>query len=133
MSEPTKEEIADVYNSIRCAWAQCEKIYGADSETIASVLNHWVKCEKNLKQISDETWYLGTKSDELEEKLKAVTDQRDRLAEILELFLNRVQYTSAFMDGELRGGKFDYRSSGFDAEVKQAYQTIAAVKGGSNE
>jgi hypothetical protein len=37
------------------------------------------------------------------------------------------------MDGKLRGGTFDYRSSGFDSEVEQAYKALAAVKGGSDE
>jgi hypothetical protein len=52
---------------------------------------------------------------------------RDRLAVALQLFLNRVQYTSAFMDGKLRGGTFDYRSSGFDDEVTQAYEALQSL------
>jgi mRNA-degrading endonuclease YafQ of YafQ-DinJ toxin-antitoxin module len=64
---------------------------------------------------------------ELERELKAVTEQRDRLAEALQLFLNRVQYNSVFMDGKLRGGTFDYRSSGFDDEVTQAYEALQSL------
>jgi hypothetical protein len=60
-------------------------------------------------------------------ELAAVTEQRDRLVEALQLFLNRVQYTSAFMDGKLRGGTFDYRSSGFDGEVTQAYEALQSL------
>lgn len=63
------------------------------------------------------------------DQLHKVTEQRDRLAEALQLFLNRVQYNSVFMDGKLRGGTFNYRSSGFDDEVTQAYEALAAVKG----
>jgi hypothetical protein len=37
------------------------------------------------------------------------------------------------MDGKLRGGTFDYRSSGFDDEVTQAYEALAAVEGGADE
>jgi hypothetical protein len=64
---------------------------------------------------------------ETERELAAVTEQRDRLAVALQLFLNRVQYTSAFMDGKLRGGTFDYRSSGFDGEVTQAYEALQSL------
>jgi hypothetical protein len=63
----------------------------------------------------------------LERELTAVTEQRDRLAEALQLFLNRVQYNSVFMDGKLRGGTFDYRSSGFDDEVTQAYEALQSL------
>ena len=65
----------------------------------------------------------------LEREIAAMREQRDRLAEALELFLNRVQYASIFMDGKLRGGRFDYRSSGFDDEVELAYEALKAVKG----
>jgi hypothetical protein len=67
------------------------------------------------------------------EEYDQAIEQRDRLAEALQLFLNRVQYNSVFMDGKLRGGTFDYRSSGFDDEVTQAYEALAAVKGGADE
>jgi hypothetical protein len=60
-------------------------------------------------------------------KLAEVTEQRDRLAVALNLFLNRVRYASAYMDGKLRGGIFDYRSSGFDTEVEQAYQALQSL------
>lgn len=66
---------------------------------------------------------------ELEREIAAMREQRDRLAEALELFLNRVQYVSIFMDGKRRGGRFDYRSSGFDDEVELAYEALKAVKG----
>jgi len=65
----------------------------------------------------------------LERERDEAREQRDRLAEALELFLNRVQYVSIFMDGKRRGGRFDYRSSGFDDEVEQAYEALEAVKG----
>jgi len=64
---------------------------------------------------------------QLERELNAVKEQRDRLAKALRLFLNRVQYNSIFMDGKLRGGTFDYRSSGFDDEVTQAYEALKSL------
>jgi hypothetical protein len=63
----------------------------------------------------------------LTHRLNAVTEQRDRLAVALQLFLNRVQYNSVYMDGKLRGGTFDYRSSGFDDEVTQAYEALQSL------
>lgn len=66
---------------------------------------------------------------QLECELASMRKQRDRLAEALELFLSRVQYASIFMDGKLRGGRFDYRSSGFDDEVEKAYKALKAMKG----
>jgi len=83
---------------------------------------------------SGQSWYtiaeyMKKDCQDLERELNTATEQRDRLAEALQLFLNRVQYTSVFMDGKLRGGTFDYRSSGFDGEVEHAYKVLAAVKG----
>jgi hypothetical protein len=83
---------------------------------------------------AEEARYYGkwAKSDfarELEREIAAMREQRDRLAEALELFLNRVQYVSIFMDGKRRGGRFDYRSSGFDDEVELAYEALKAMKG----
>jgi hypothetical protein len=115
--------------------------------------------ENHCRCLNDQAWGIqGWKfAEQLERELTAVTEQRDRLqkivdeqcrvssvcreyreqrdrlAEVLQLFLNRVQYNSVFMDGKLRGGTFDYRSSGFDSEVEQAYKALAAVKGGSDE
>ena len=71
--------------------------------------------------------------DRLESELTAVTEQRDRLAEALELFLSRVRYTSVFMNGNPTGGTFDWRSHGFDDEVELAHKALAATKGGSDE
>jgi hypothetical protein len=68
----------------------------------------------------------------LQRKITAVTEQRDRLAEALQLFLNRVQYNSVFMDGKLRGGTFNYRSSGFDDEVTQAYEALQSLTTNAN-
>jgi hypothetical protein len=81
---------------------------------------------------SGQSWYqiaeeMKLDCRQLERELAAVTEQRDRLAVALQLFLNRVQYTSAFMDGKLRGGTFDYRSSGFDGEVTQAYEALQSL------
>jgi len=103
---PTESEIADVYNSIRCAWGQCDKIYGTNAGTIGRVLNYWVKCEKELTSAREEITLLKTnlkiqtnhtenavqdRADEhieLHNQIHKLTEQRDRLKENLERALN---------------------------------------------
>jgi len=68
-------------------------------------------------------------SRELERELAEMREQRYWLVDALKIFLNRVQCVSIHMDGKPRGCRFDYRSSGFDAEVEHAYEALEAVKG----
>jgi hypothetical protein len=81
------------------------------------------------KALAEET----TEREQLEHELAEVRKQRDTLAEAMELFLSRVRYTSIFMNGNPKGGTFDYHSHGFDAEVELAHKALATVKGGSDE
>ncbi len=66
---------------------------------------------------------------ELERELAEMREQRYWLVDALKLFLNRVKCVSIHMDGKPRGCRFDYRSSGFDAEVEHAYEALEAVTG----
>ena len=133
MNTPTPREVFEKWittdlNYSVATYRNSEE-YLSDAVQVAWIA--WQEASKELTAAREEIEELNDKLDDaVAESTNAVNDiirmkwQRDRLAEALKLFLNRVQYTSAFMDGELRGGTFDYRSSGFDAEVKQAYQAI---------
>jgi DNA repair exonuclease SbcCD ATPase subunit len=90
----------------------------------------WSECKRlqtELDAVTEQRDGLRSGIDYASDQLHTVTEQRDRLAETLQLFLNRVQYTSVFMDGKLRGRIFDYRSSGFDGEVTQAYEALQSL------
>jgi len=72
--------------------------------------------------------------DECNLELARVTEQRDRLAEVLRVFLSRVYYQSVYMDGILRNASFNDRPKAeFDRELAEAREALAAVEGGSNE
>jgi chromosome segregation ATPase len=86
-----------------------------------------------IKSRNTDKVYLDNKYNELRDEIVATREQRDALAEALELFLSRVRYTSVFMNGNPTGGTFDYRSHGFDAEVELAHKALAAMKGDSHE
>ena len=56
-------------------------------------------------------------------------EQRDTLAEALELFLARVRYCSVYMDGIPKGASFNTSPrSEFDREIASARKALAAVK-----
>jgi len=51
--EPTKEEIADTFNSIMCVAHQCKAIYGTPAETVSRVLNYWVESQKKHQRLHE--------------------------------------------------------------------------------
>ncbi len=53
MSEPTKEQIAEVFNSLMSTAHMYEGIYGSPRKMIIKVISYWVRCSKELVEANE--------------------------------------------------------------------------------
>jgi len=54
MTEPTKDEIADVFNSLMSTAHSCGAIYGTPTKIVDKVIRHWVQNSKDLVIVTEQ-------------------------------------------------------------------------------
>jgi exonuclease VII large subunit len=81
MSEPTKDEIADVYSSLMSTAHMCGAIYGTPTKTVTKVVRHWTQCSKELAAVRAELVTAIQQRDAIEESRVMTTNAYVKAAE----------------------------------------------------
>jgi len=143
MTEPTKDEIADVYNSLMSVAHMYEGIYGSSTKIVDKVIRHWVQNSKDLvivtEQLADTQKILaqclsampcGYVPNHTVENLPAmISDQTTMFAEEITHAEYLEQRCAKLMEALKRVIKWMDESGYYDVSpYHQAVEALAAVK-----